>query len=235
MENDPKFLCYLDILGFKTRINGKQFKECYESIIEKVRRSTFGSDIYCIADSIIIIGENFRHLVDQGFAIYTTALSEGMFIRGAIAKGQVEEISSFSPSEGVVVMPFLGEAYLKAYELEQSINCAGICLDELVYKELEDDERQLTFHYKELFPKRGLEKEKIFLISNMDNWSVPQTILYKISGQTHNLSNHDLLKFLDTFCLYYTVMRKKHQDTNNMERYQDWWIAILDKLSSQNT
>jgi hypothetical protein len=31
-----KFLCYLDILGFKNRITENGFKQCYDSIIKEV-------------------------------------------------------------------------------------------------------------------------------------------------------------------------------------------------------
>ena len=36
MANESKFLCYLDILGFKNRITEDEFKKCYESIIKDV-------------------------------------------------------------------------------------------------------------------------------------------------------------------------------------------------------
>lgn len=39
MANESKFLCYLDILGFKNRITEDGFKRCYESIIMSAANS----------------------------------------------------------------------------------------------------------------------------------------------------------------------------------------------------
>jgi hypothetical protein len=230
MTNGAKFLCYLDILGFKNRIPEDRFRKCYESIIDKVQAKIFGGNIYCISDSIILVSVDFRTLVDQIFAIYSTALNEGMFLRGAITRGNINELGSVQASGSIVVIPYLGEAYLKAHNLEQNINCAAICIDIATYNELKNEEKELIFSYKELFPKGDISEEKLFLISDMNNWSVPQTILCKISQQINDLSSHDLLKFLDTFCLYYKVMNEKYQDTNNLEKYHQWWIEILKKL-----
>jgi hypothetical protein len=36
MANESKFLCYLDILGFKNRITEDRFRKCYEYIIQEV-------------------------------------------------------------------------------------------------------------------------------------------------------------------------------------------------------
>lgn len=230
MANESKFLCYLDILGFKNRIAEDRFKRCYESIIDDVTARNYGDNVYLISDSIVIISEDFRGLVDKSFSIYSTALDQGLFLRGAVTKGQINELSSVQKTDNIIVIPYLGEAYLNAYKLEQNINCAAICIDDVTYNELQDEEKELIFSYKELFPKDDKKGEKSFLISDMNNWSVPQTILFKISEQIDDLSNHDLLKFLDTFCLYYKVMKEKHGDTNNLEKYHKWWIDILNKL-----
>ena len=215
MANESKFLCYLDILGFKNRIAEDRFKRCYESIINDVTARNYGDNVYLISDSIVIISEDFIGLVDKSFSIYSTALKQGLFLRGAVTKGQINELSSVQKTDNIIVIPYLGEAYLNAYKLEQNINCAAICIDDVTYNKLQDEEKELIFSYKELFPKDDKKGEKSFLISDMmNNWSVPQTILFNISQQIDDLSNHDLLKFLDTFCLYYKAMKEKHGDTN---------------------
>jgi hypothetical protein len=103
-------------------------------------------------------------------------------------------------------------------------------VDQKTYSELQDNEKELIFRYKELFPKDDKKEEKLFLISDMNNWSVPQTILRNISEQIDHLSKHDILNFLDSFCLYYKVMKEKYGDANNLRRYHQWWIDILNKL-----
>ncbi len=231
MANESKFLCYLDILGFKNRIADDDFKRCYEKIGDNIQAYNFADKIYVISDSIVIISEDFSDIVNNSFAIYSDALSQGLFLRGGISKGQINKLPVVQETDNKVVIPYLGEAYLAAYKLEQNINCAAICIDQKTYDELQDKDKKLIFSYKELFPKDDIKEEKLFLISDMDNYSVPQTILIKISEQIYHLSKHDLLKFIDTFCLYYRVMRRKHEDTTNLKTYHNWWINILDRLS----
>lgn len=231
MANESKFLCYLDILGFKNRITEDGFKRCYESIInEVIEPYNYTDKVYLISDSIVVISEDFGELVDNSFSIYSIALGQGLFLRGAVTKGQINKLPIVQETGNKIVIPYLGEAFLNAYKLEQNINCAAICIDQGTYDELQGEEKDLIFRYKELFPKDDKKREKLFLISDMKNWSVPQTILLKISEQIAHPSKHDLLKFIDTFCLYYRVMTEKHNDTKNLETYHKWWINILKKL-----
>lgn len=232
MANELKFLCYLDILGFKNRITEDGFKRCYEYIInEVIEPYNYTDKVYLISDSIVIISEDFGELVDNIFSIYSIALGQGLFLRGAVTKGQINKFPAVQETENKIIIPYLGEAFLTAYQLEQNINCAAICIDQNTYDILEGKEKDLIFRYKELFPKDDMKREKLFLISDMNNWSVPQTILLKISEQIANLSRHNILKFIDTFCLYYRVMTEKHNDTNNLGTYHKWWVNILDRLS----
>lgn len=232
MANKLKFLCYLDILGFKNRINEDGFKRCYENIIKEVIEPYIYTDkVYLISDSIVIISDDFDEIVNNSFSIYSSALGQGLFLRGGITKGQINTLPLVQETDNKIIIPYLGEAFLNAYKLEEDVNCAAICIDQRTYDELIVKEKDLIFSYKELFPKDDMKREKLFLISDMYNWSVPQTILLKVSEQITHLSKHDLPKFIDTFCLYYRVMTEKHNDTNNLEKYHKWWVNILDRLS----
>ncbi len=63
MANESKFLCYLDILGFKNRITEDEFKKCYDFIIKKVIEPfDYADKVYLISDSIVAISENFKEL-----------------------------------------------------------------------------------------------------------------------------------------------------------------------------
>lgn len=231
MANKSKFLCYLDILGFKNRIPEDGFRGCYEYIIkELIEPYNYKDKVYLISDSVIIISEDFRELVNNSFSIYSMALGKGLFLRGAVTKGQINKLPTVRETGNKIVIPYLGKAFINAYKLEQSINCAAICVDHITYNKLRDEEKDLIFRYKELFPKNDKKRDKLFLISDMNNWSVPQTILLNISEQIAHLSKHDILKFIDTFCLYYRVMTEKHNDINNLKTYHKWWINILNKL-----
>lgn len=131
MATELKFLCYLDILGFKNRITEDGFKGCYESIIKEVIEPYDYTDkVYLISDSIVVISENFQELVANCFSIYSTALGQGLFLRGAVTKGQINKFPTVQETGNKIVIPYLGEAFLTAYKQEQSINCAAICIDQ---------------------------------------------------------------------------------------------------------
>jgi hypothetical protein len=231
MVNESKFLCYLDILGFKNRITDDDFRRCYETIIrEVIEPYDYTDKVYLISDSIVIISRDFKELVDNSFSIYSIALGQGLFLRGAVTKGPINKLPNVQERGNKIVIPYLGVAFLNAHKQEQNTNCAAICVDQETYSELQDKEKELIFRYKEIFPKDDKKEEKLFLISDMNNWSVPQTILLKISEQIDHLSRDNILKFLDTFCLYYKVMVERHGDINNLRTYHKWWIDILNKL-----
>ena len=78
MAKESKFLCYLDILGFKNRISEDGFRKCYESIIKEVIEPyTYTDKVYLVSDSLVIISEDFRELVANSFSIYSIALGQG--------------------------------------------------------------------------------------------------------------------------------------------------------------
>jgi hypothetical protein len=236
MTTDTKYLCYLDILGFKNRIAEEQFRKAYDYIIKEVIEPYDYSDkVYLISDSIVLLSDNFTEIVDNSFSIYSIALNQKILLRGAITRGKVNSPAPVEERGNKVVIPFLGEAYLKAYTLEQNMNCAGICIDNEAWKNIKDEEKDLFFSYTELFPKDGNRGEMLFLVSDMKgNWAVPQTILLNIAEQIPDLNPENLTKLIDTFCLYYRVMTEKHNDASNLNKYHEWWINILKKLKQMH-
>jgi len=106
-----------------------------------------------------------------------------------------------------IIIPYLGKAFIRACELEKSINCAAICVDNDIVHELNDEVRKLLFKYKEIFPQLDKDYEKTFLVTDMNNPSVPASIMADIAKEIPNLSKHDITKFINTFCLYYKVLK----------------------------
>lgn len=228
-----KYLCYIDILGFKNRIIENDFEKCYQYIINEVVKPFSSQDkVYLVSDSVVIISDTFERLIANVFGIYQIALGKGIFFRGAITKGEVKEPEMIKEEKNIVILPYLGKTYLEAYKLEASINTAAICIDEKIIKELNKKNKKFVFKFNEIFPKAKENNEKYFLISDMDNWSVPQTILSNISSQIKDISKHETEKFINTFCLYYKVMVEMHGDTNNLNTYNKWWVDILNNLSN---
>jgi len=235
LSDEQKFLCYLDLLGFKNRIDDEGFRKSYERInSELIKPGVNEGKIYLISDSVVIISEDFRTVADNAFSIYGFALSYGILMRGAITEGPLANLPEVHESNNAVLIPYLGSTYKNAYELEGSINCAGICLDDGLFERLSEDDQELIFEYRELFPKKNSKSVSKFLISDMNNFNVPQTILSDIAGQIENLQNHEISKFIDTFCLYYKVMTEKHNDETNKRTYHQWWLNILEKLNKRS-
>lgn len=227
-----KYLCYIDILGFKNRIIENDFEECYQYIIDKVVKPFPSQDkVYLVSDSVVIISESFESLVSNVFGIYQIALGKGLFFRGGITKGEVKDQKPIKEEKNIVILPYIGKTYLDAYRLEASINTAAICIDEKIINDLDQKTKKFVFKFSEVFPKAKENKEKHFLISDMESWSVPQTMLSNISSQIQNISKHETEKFINTFCLYYNVMVKMHGDSNNLNTYKQWWFDILNTLS----
>jgi hypothetical protein len=232
---DNKFICYLDILGFKSRIDEGKFKEGYEWIIKEiVEPFDYPDKVYLLSDSIIIISNDIKDIVNNSFSIYSQALHKGIFIRGGLTKGKINTPQELRESGNKLVIPYLGKAYLKAYNLEQSINTAAIRVDEDILDEI-NDIKKFLIKFTEIFPKSESNKEKTFLVTDMGNYSVPVSIFTLISEEISNISrhDHDIQKFINTFVLYYRALRHYEREYNvafNQEEINKKWLNILESL-----
>ncbi len=230
---DIKFICYLDILGFKSRIDEGKFKEGYEWIIKEiVKPFDYPDKVYLLSDSIIIISNDIKDIVNNSFNIYSHALHKGILIRGGLTKGRINTPQELRESGNKLVIPYLGEAYLKAYKLEQSINTAAIRVDEDILDEL-NDIKKFLIKFTEIFPKSESNKEKTFLVTDMENCSVPASIFTLISEEISNILRHDIQKFINTFVLYYRALRhceREYNVTFNQEEINKKWLNILENL-----
>jgi len=231
-----KFICYLDILGFQSRIaNTKSnFKTFYDKLVKVIVSEIAPGKkvkLYAISDSVIIISDDIKDVVTTSFAIYSEALHNGIFVRGALTYGPINDsisVSNIGDNRNIVI-PYLGDGYLKAYKLGGDVNCAAIYIDNDILSKIKDVEHNI-FKYTEIFSKKGTAFEKSFLISDMNNYSVPQTILSRISDEIPKFTEHQASKFIDTFCLYYSIMRDRYNDTTNLKRYHEYWVRILESL-----
>lgn len=230
---DNKFVCYLDILGFKSRIDEDEFKEGYEWLIKEiVEPYDYQDKVYLLSDSIIIISNDIQDIINNSFSIYSHALHKGILIRGGLTKGKINTLQELRESGNKLVIPYLGEAYLKAYNLEQSINTAAIRVDEDILNEI-NDIRNFLIRFIEIFPKSESDKEKTFLVIDMENYSVPASIFTLISEEISNISQHDIPKFINTFVLYYKALRpceKEYNVTLNQNELNKKWLNILENL-----
>ena len=159
-------------------------------------------------------------------------MHKGILIRGGLTKGRINTPQELRESGNKLVIPYLGEAYLKAYKLEQSINTAAIRVDEDILDEL-NDIKKFLIKFTEIFPKSESNKEKTFLVTDMENCSVPASIFTLISEEISNISRHDIQKFINTFVLYYRALRhceREYNVTFNQEEINKKWLNILENL-----
>ncbi len=125
-----KFICYLDILGFKSRIDDGKFKEGYEWIIKEiVEPFNYPNKVYLLSDSIIIMSNDIKDIVNNSFSIYSQALHKGIFIRGGLTKGKINTPQELRESGNKLVIPYLGEAYCLSETLSHAtsaVSCSAI-------------------------------------------------------------------------------------------------------------
>lgn len=167
------YVSYMDILGFTLYIKSNDFKTKYESLIAAIR--SFHPDskvtIYLVSDSIIVTSEHLQGVKEYARMIYTWGMCQDFWIRGAITQGEYEPIDATTIIEknGNIIMPNLGDAYLRAVNLEKQINIAGIVIDDNVKSNNRDlplDEEIVDgfIYYQEHLPKAGNENKKKLLL-----------------------------------------------------------------------
>lgn len=91
------YISYMDILGFTSKIEDKDFEGKYKNLINTISKD-FEKDpkvsIYVVSDSIILISQNFSEVKSYTQTIYAWGLRDDFWIRGAIAQGEIIKIDS---------------------------------------------------------------------------------------------------------------------------------------------
>lgn len=146
-----KYVAFLDILGYKNKLkklNHNQAKKYISDFSTVAYTEWTSSDTtyvsgYIVSDSFIINTTNttnvslfqllsvVKRICEQEYTI------NGIMVRGAIAKGNFDnmaarEISNLS--KGLIV----GQAYVDAYLLEDTMKSVGIVLSKDVYQDIEN-------------------------------------------------------------------------------------------------
>ena len=144
-----KYVAFLDILGFKDklrRISQNEVANYFRSFSstaffqwEKERVSKLSG--YIVSDSFVINSNNassdsLQELVQVVINICKQEFAENsILIRGAIAKGDYDRLDArkiTSLRKGLIV----GQAYVDAYTLEETVKVTGIVLSQDVYEYL---------------------------------------------------------------------------------------------------
>jgi len=142
-DNQTTRECYLaifDVLGFSDIIRNEPLKNASSllSTLETITRDACGADagqhldVRWFQDTILVVtsasrGEDFARIARYASHLVGSAFCEGIYLRGAIAQGEV-----FVTSTAVV-----GEPIIRAHSIEQSQEWIGCCVDERCFKDAE--------------------------------------------------------------------------------------------------
>lgn len=145
-----KYVAFLDILGFKNKLKSLNHSQAIQYISkfstvaynEWRKSDTKNVTGYIVSDSFIIYTDNIKkeslsNILSVVKNICEREFSEnGILIRGAIAKGNFDRIAATeisNLSKGLIV----GQAYVDAYLLEDSLKSVGIVLSKEVFQDIE--------------------------------------------------------------------------------------------------
>ena len=155
-----KYVAFLDILGFKNKLKelgqekGVEYIECYSSVVYRVF-SRYNRSVeakknvqnqnkikgFVVSDSVVLYsdGSDSNTLSDLIGIIVELCREEfnqnSILIRGAIAKGNFDRIPA-EELHNLKKQLIVGDAYVKAYGMEDSFKSTGIRLGDEVYQDI---------------------------------------------------------------------------------------------------
>ncbi len=145
-----KYVAFLDILGFKNKLrnlkhtSAKEYIGKYSSCIYNIFMNTNSNreiNGYIVSDSVILYSRDTSEnsldtLVRMIKEICRSEFTRnGILIRGAIAKGEFDKIPATELPK-LQKQLIVGQAYVDAYLLENSVKVIGINLSEEVYQDI---------------------------------------------------------------------------------------------------
>lgn len=145
-----KYVAFLDILGFKNRIRSliqdkaKRFiidfsKEIYVAFNRQNASNKING--YIVSDSLILYSndierESLYDLIELIRDVCKTEFKQnGILMRGAIAKGEFDRVPAIELPK-LEKQLIVGQAYVDAYLLEDSVKVVGINLSKEVYDDI---------------------------------------------------------------------------------------------------
>lgn len=147
-----KYVAFLDILGFKNKLrelkqnNARTFiGEFSGTIFNIFNEQNFSNRIngYIVSDSLILYSndnerESLYELIKLIRKICKSEFTQnGILMRGAIAKGEFDKVPAIELPK-LQKQLIVGQAYVDAYLLEDSVKVIGISLSKEVYDDIFD-------------------------------------------------------------------------------------------------
>lgn len=212
------YVAYFDVLGFTSRFISGDLMHRYKNLIDAIE-GLQDSDItyFLFSDSITVISRSFTKVRETSRSIYTWGILNDFWMRGAIARGTVTGLDfSTYIQNNRIILPFLGEGYLKAYQLESTLNISAIVLDDIFFnpgKECAALRKQVDYvEYEEYLPKRGYEDKKLLLLPKEGSLKqIVDTMYFEEMLKSHV---DDIDKYINTFIFFIeTFLRTADQST----------------------
>ena len=207
MTIENAYVSYFDVLGFTSRFISGDLIHRYDKLIDTVKE--MGDEdlsILLFSDSIVLFSERFEKVRDATRTFYTWGILHDFWLRGGMAHGSVSRYDVGSIVDGGrIILPFLGEGYLKAYKLESTLNISGIILDDAFFgpgNGLPEPFAEDTDYveYEEYLPKRGYEgKKRLLLPTDNSVTQIVDTMYFEEMLKSHV---EDIDKYINTFCFF---------------------------------
>lgn len=224
-----KYVAFIDILGFKKKLNrlsqqdAERFIADFSSMLYREWRNCNYQNQeningFIVSDSIIVHTINtdsssLKLLLDFIVNIYKKAFVEkGILLRGAIAKGCYEQLSTYSFSnlqKGLIV----GQAYINAYTLESSYKGSLIMFKE----DVKEDILELTDYASSLCEVGYLNNDAIYSLKWAD-------ISYLLIDENLNkfirlaIEANWLPHYYQTLYLFLTGVRDKRKEAQVFQK-----------------
>jgi hypothetical protein len=207
MDMENAYVSYFDVLGFTSRFISGDLMHRYGKLINVITRINDPDvNILLFSDSIVIFSERFEKLKNGTQVLYAWGIIHDFWLRGAITRGNVTGYDTASIiREDKIILPFLGEGYLKAYGLESTLNISGIVIDDTLFSPEGGIGADLTrdvdyVEYEEYLPKRGYEGKKRLLLPREDSVvKIVDTMYFEEMLKSHV---EDIDKYINTFCFF---------------------------------
>lgn len=215
----------MDILGFALNIKKDYFKEKYQQLINKINTITDDCvTIYLLSDSIVLLSSDCKLTIRYTRDIYTWGILNDFWIRGAIAAGEIEPNinTEMKSSDTRIILPYLGDIYLRAYNMESQLNLSGIALDDVLVSAPENcDLKEDTdfIIYQEYLPKEDRKEDKKLLLPN-DKRQFGTLINNMYIEQMLQSHVNDIDKYVNTFS-YFIFLFMRYDDISDVDSFLD--------------
>jgi hypothetical protein len=211
-----KYVAFLDILGFKNRLReleqnkAKKFISDFSGTIFSIFQSpNLKSEIngYIVSDSLILYSndierESLYDLIELIRDVCKTEFKQnGILMRGAIAKGEFDRVPAIELPK-LEKQLIVGQAYVDAYLLEDSVKVVGINLSKEVYEDIvnmnitldvveEKIDKEIHYLFRYINSEFLLQKENLkqFIKLAMKSKWLPHyynTIYFAIKNETND-------------------------------------------------